>query len=272
MKASGNPVPQLVVLSMAYEDEDGDVQTELLPPKQAADWWLSRLIDDDTCLIGHNIAFDTLVMARACADFLSDARLEEAFDGKSADSVFDRVLVICDNMMRLPDVERRRDRGTGHYGMPISDTMYRQKLLDNALKLGTYGSERGISEISYTLDNLEKRHLSRDRSDDKKGDDAWRLRYNELVDVPLEEWPEDARRYAREDAEGTLEVWMSQCGRETIEANGEKHIIVDGPVITNEMSSRLFDSRAILVGSRLRDRPDQSARFEGVFPRQAGRI
>jgi hypothetical protein len=39
----------------------------------------------------------------------------------------------------------------------------------------------------------------------KKGPDVWRLRYNELDGVPLDEWPDDARTYAMDDAGYT---WM----------------------------------------------------------------
>lgn len=46
-----------------------------------------------------------------------------------------------------------------------------------------------------------------------KGPDSWRLRYGELIDVPLAEWPEEAVRYALQDAPKTLAPWLSQCSR-----------------------------------------------------------
>ena len=46
-----------------------------------------------------------------------------------------------------------------------------------------------------------------------KGPDSWRMRYGELVDVPLEEWPEDAVRYALEDGPKTLAPWIDQCAK-----------------------------------------------------------
>lgn len=41
----------------------------------------------------------------------------------------------------------------------------------------------------------------------------WRMRYGELLDVPLSEWPEDAVRYAREDPEHTAQIWIAQVER-----------------------------------------------------------
>jgi len=61
----------------------------------------------------------------------------------------------------------------------------------------------------YSLATLEQRHLNRDRSADK-GEDAWRMRYSELDGVPLADWPEAARTYPLDDAEGTLLVWGKQ--------------------------------------------------------------
>jgi hypothetical protein len=43
-----------------------------------------------------------------------------------------------------------------------------------------------------------------------KGEDTWRLRYSELMDVPLEAWPTDASSYAKDDALATLRVYEAQ--------------------------------------------------------------
>lgn len=49
---------------------------------------------------------------------------------------------------------------------------------------------------------------------DKSGD-TWRLRYGELIGVPLETWPHDARKYAMDDAAATLRVYESQLQHHT---------------------------------------------------------
>lgn len=48
------------------------------------------------------------------------------------------------------------------------------------------------------------------RAEDKDSADSWRTRYSELVDVPVEAWPEDALRYAREDVAHGHELVAAQ--------------------------------------------------------------
>lgn len=43
-----------------------------------------------------------------------------------------------------------------------------------------------------------------------KGADSWRLRYGELIDVALADWPADAVDYAKCDAQATLRICMAQ--------------------------------------------------------------
>lgn len=61
---------------------------------------------------------------------------------------------------------------------------------------------------SYSLDELGKHFGWRDRSTEKFG--GWRMRYAELMDVPMEKWPESAIAYAKEDADETLHVYLKQ--------------------------------------------------------------
>jgi DNA polymerase-1 len=99
----------------------------------------------------------------------------------------------------------------------ISDTMLRQKLLDNAIgrfrgyrveKTGPLKKgEKPYRWISYgySLDDCYFR-LTKKRLDK----DTWRLRYGELRDLPLELWPEGAREYPILDAQATWDVWHWQ--------------------------------------------------------------
>lgn len=41
----------------------------------------------------------------------------------------------------------------------------------------------------------------------------WRFRYGELLEVPVEEWPEEARRYCEDDAIHTADAWIDQLSR-----------------------------------------------------------
>lgn len=83
----------------------------------------------------------------------------------------------------------------------IRDTSIRERLLD--IRNGTLSTEKG----AYSLATLANKYCGVKLD---KADDGWRMRYHELVDVPIEEWPERARKYALEDAKYTLEVYKAQ--------------------------------------------------------------
>jgi hypothetical protein len=92
----------------------------------------------------------------------------------------------------------------------IIDVGLCQQLIDNAHgKLKYWGLTGG-----YSLHALEKRILKRDRGDQKKKPNAWRLRYRELEGVDLHEWPKEAVEYALEDAVGAKEIFDAQWASE----------------------------------------------------------
>lgn len=41
-------------------------------------------------------------------------------------------------------------------------------------------------------------------------DDPWRLRYGELINTPIDDWPPEARAYAQRDADATQHVFLAQ--------------------------------------------------------------
>lgn len=88
----------------------------------------------------------------------------------------------------------------------VTDTMLRQKLLDIAA--GKYRGEfKGARFVKYdySLDALSRRLLG--WTLDK---DTYRLRYGELIGVPLDQWPPGALAYPRDDARATLGVFLAQ--------------------------------------------------------------
>jgi DNA polymerase I len=105
----------------------------------------------------------------------------------------------------------------------IEDTKIRQQLLDIAGgcfrgKLHKFSrevtKEDGTVEVvtgavwqqyNYDLDAVCYRATGR-----RLEKDEWRLRYGEFIDVPIEQWPEGARVYPKEDARATLDVRMQQ--------------------------------------------------------------
>jgi DNA polymerase I-like protein with 3'-5' exonuclease and polymerase domains len=81
----------------------------------------------------------------------------------------------------------------------IADVQTRQKLIDIAL--GEY-RQHGRYSLAALVKRLCNRELAKE--------DTWRLRYWELVDIPLEDWPQDAIDYSKDDAIATLEVYQTQ--------------------------------------------------------------
>lgn len=77
-------------------------------------------------------------------------------------------------------------------------------------ELGRDGSRR---PLSYTLADLMLRHMGEDISELKKGEDAWRLRYGELENIPKAQWPEAAYSYAIDDPEMALRLWDTMTER-----------------------------------------------------------
>lgn len=69
------------------------------------------------------------------------------------------------------------------------------------------------SRAGYSLNAVGKRLLKQDRSDEKEGEDVWRKRYIELLDVPLRDWPQEAQKYAIDDAVETFECGVLQIKR-----------------------------------------------------------
>lgn len=92
----------------------------------------------------------------------------------------------------------------------IRDTMVREKLICIRDDNFNFDSRRGNTATRYGLDYLVMTYLRKDISADKKDPNSWRLRYGELMDVPLNEWPSKALDYALEDAVYAREVFFKQ--------------------------------------------------------------
>lgn len=90
----------------------------------------------------------------------------------------------------------------------ILDIQLAQRLIDLARgELDGYKTAEGVYvRYGYSLAALHDRHgfglLEKQ--------DTWRLRYGELIDVPLNEWPHAAKQYALDDATAPLKVYRSQ--------------------------------------------------------------
>jgi DNA polymerase-1 len=89
----------------------------------------------------------------------------------------------------------------------VHDVLTREKLLD--LARGTFrfeeDEEGNVKAKGYSLFEVAMRRLG-----ERLDKDTWRLRYHELHDVPLEQWPAGARHYAITDSVSALEIFERQ--------------------------------------------------------------
>lgn len=170
----GNVCPPLVCLSRAERGGDSVCREALLDRHDAVSWFRSVLQDETVCTIWMNGPYDWSVL------------VEEADDPELLELVFDAL-----RTGRLSDIETR------------------EKLLLNEVgelrEAEDDDSGRGIP-----LYSLVWKYLQIDIKSDKKDPDAWRLRYHELRDVPLDLWPEKAVTYAQDDAVLNVLVYEAQ--------------------------------------------------------------
>jgi DNA polymerase I len=163
----------MVCLSWAERAKSGVLTTGLLDREQGLKLVGEWLADDDVLLVGHNLPFDLAVVAHGAPQLLG--------------TIFEKY-----------------DKGL------LRDTMTRQILIDVAEGQAKYFIDEetgGYLKSSYTLADLSYRLNKRFI---KKGTDTWRMRYALLDGVPVHAWPADARKYAIDDGEVTLEVYEAQ--------------------------------------------------------------
>jgi len=177
----GNVIPKLVCASIAFRSAGNEVITRVLssvPEDGLEQLMLELLASDETKLVFLNAGFDLAVLCRAFPSLWAPTWAKLA----------------------------RADL--------VTDIGVREKLVN----LGTSGQlnvrelpDGTFQHVEYSLASLCARHLGIDISADKADDeDLWRYNYASLSGMLANEYPEDARRYAEEDARHTLGVWEAQ--------------------------------------------------------------
>lgn len=90
----------------------------------------------------------------------------------------------------------------------VTDTLVRDKLLVGAM------DDLGNPKHRFSLADCVERRLGMTIDGKKRGahetQDTWRLRYGELDGVPVDRWPEEAVRYAKDDVRWTARLWARQ--------------------------------------------------------------
>ena len=129
-------------------------------------------------------------------------------------------------------------------------TMIREQLLCIAMDCFKFDRRRKkhknkkgewvLGGTRYGLDYLVKTYLGRDISATKSDPNAWRLRYGELHNVPLNEWPIEALTYASMDSTYAGQIFRLQ-GKNDFEIDGYP-LVVDGDIV-----DEIHQTRADLV-------------------------
>lgn len=181
----------------------------------------AQAFDTETFLITEgNLAPDLVCVSYSEPDY--NARLYHAIDGSptframadcalhsntpviGANTAYDMGVMLAHDPTLGDRIWTLYDRGL------VRDVIMRQKMIDIAR--GCYGAFRRGEDgktykIGYSLAELAKRHLGHELD---KSADTWRLRYSELYEVPLYDWPPEARKYAEDDAVATMAVYQAQ--------------------------------------------------------------
>jgi hypothetical protein len=225
--------PKLVCVSVRLDYED--CGTLLFDRFEGTNYVESLLNDPLNHLVGHNVAYDLGVLC---------ARRPEL----------------------LPLVFEAMDAGR------IWDTKVRQELLDIASGRSTRnGATFALRngewvKAGYSLAGLAGHYLGKDRFAEKTDPNAWRLRYAELEEVPLTEWPVEATHYAKEDAEDTLAIFLKQGGvegalpteQEQVRAAWALHLISVWGIRTDAASVDALETVLLKEQARLRKRVIQA--------------
>lgn len=180
---------------VALDTETRLIETGVLDPELAC---LSIATGGEKILLS---ATDSPPAARALLE-------NEEVDLVLQNGAFDLGVLIRADPSLLPLIFAALDAGR------IKDTMIREKLL--RLELGELKFRQG-KKTKFSLAALVERYFGVNIEETKSGSDSWRLRYGELIDVPLEEWPKEAKDYAIDDAVWTLKVYEAQGGAITNE-------------------------------------------------------
>ena len=102
----------------------------------------------------------------------------------------------------------------------FEDTVLREKLLNLTVLGWIDEGETAHGEYvrkNYGLDAIMQDRFKLDLSDVKKAEDAWRLRYKELYNMPAKDYPREAYDYALFDSIYALKIYQDQeKRRETI--------------------------------------------------------
>lgn len=198
--------------------------------RRAREVFADALLSPSWVLLGQNVAGDVLKAAltwgllaeadaayrqgRVRCTFLAQRLIDVAWPGRMTWIPVGGKRAKRDEVDLDSIDESEEDERAGVQGFWKARKFRPDRLLGREVEFTTddEGGGRGLA-AKAGLDALVARYLGLDLSKDKKGADSWRKRYGELIGVPVDEWPEDALRYAREDPRLTALVRVEQAKR-----------------------------------------------------------
>lgn len=179
---TGKLIPPLVCMAVSAYDAETQIVTDVTP-----------VMNKDQ--LDGNI------------NYLLQAK-EQGFHVVFANASFDLAVLCFYRPEIIPAIFQMLEEGL------IEDVLIRERLLH----LSTHGQldfmdtededgeSTGGMKLKYSLNELGKRYLGKDRGGDKEENDAWRKNYAVLESYALDSWPAEAIRYVSEDAEDTLAI------------------------------------------------------------------
>lgn len=185
----GLPAPPVVCGSVASASS-GIIKGDIGDKQQAAQLFMQIANSDAMVLTGANISFDVICqLVHAGADptavFRMYDRNNDAIHGVPDGRVID-----------VQTWEKLHAIAKGWLGL----NPFTQRKITNP--------ETG-QQASYNLGEVVKQVLGRDNA---KANDRFRQSYALLEDIPITQWPPEARTYPIDDAVNTLETALAQAG------------------------------------------------------------
>lgn len=223
--ARGRQVPPLVCLSWAELHLAGPLAgtikaSGLLHHSEALAFLLALLDDPDVHVTGASLAYDVLVTSAVQpyptpeGPTYHEQILAKWVAAYQANRVTD-VLVRQKLLDLAAGVYRRQQLSDGrwvHHRYNLAAVA--QRMIGMSLNKASgkakkrAGSGLTLAEQAAALKAAEDEET--DQEDSDEGEKDWQLRYGELRDKPLHEWPEDARTYPIKDAEAPALIWWAQ--------------------------------------------------------------
>lgn len=203
---------------------------------------LERFMCAGETIIAHNGAFDFAVVAAYRPDLLP-----LIFQHMASDLVLDTKIA-----EELIDIANGRIQQSG--AVMVFDKVN-----------GAY------RKADYSLAGLGSKYLDKDRSEEKKNPNAWRVRFGELDGVAIKDYPPEASSYAMEDATDTHAIGVAQGPRPATEcaqvrAAWALHLMSCHGIRTDRAAVDALETK-LLAAKKKNDRRLHQAKF--FKPRRA---